>query len=531
MRILVGTDWRDDFLDPFLGLDMVRIRVAVWKNLEKIDGLYFVRDKSFQLLWNYCKEIGLRQALIKVISRLRERLRNDKYVSCGLGFVLQSHPETCLSVGQAVVFIAPNHAQCLERVVLVRHLVAPCCAGQWPPVSVDTLAYFPLGCDTASHPWWGPLRGWSEHAGQPLVAELCETVLEKAKQVLAKSWPPPVSFNISQPTVMEEGRKRRPGKQKRYRKTAVLFGYGNYAKTIILPNIRHSLEIHSLHEIDPTQIPPERGRDRLSVDTSPWPRNDEKYDVYFIAGYHHTHAPLAVHALGNDACAVVEKPLATTWEQLQGLLRAMEQSSGRLFTCFHKRYSLFNAIAYRDLGVPLGEAISYHCIVYEEPLPALHWYRWPSSCSRLVSNGCHWLDHFLFLNNFCDFTTYDVFESLDGTLNVIVQLENGAFFSMILTDVGSRRIGVQDYVELRVNDVTVKIVNGGTYCAENSRSVLRRKRLNKLSSYASMYRQIALQIATGQQGDSQRSVEVSTSLVLSLEDKLMGARKSMETGG
>src|SRR5262249_57472786 len=75
---------------------------------------------------------------------------------------------------------------------------------------------------------------------------------------------------------------------------------------------------------------------------------------------------------------------------------AMGGYKGKVFCCFHKRYSAFNALARKDLQMQLGEPISYHCIVYEVPLPPMHWYRWPSSRSRLITNGCHWIDHFHF---------------------------------------------------------------------------------------------------------------------------------------
>ncbi len=59
-----------------------------------------------------------------------------------------------------------------------------------------------------------------------------------------------------------------------------------------------------------------------------------------------------------------------------------------------------NAIAREDLAAAPGQPMSCHCVVYEVPLPRRHWYRWPVSSDRLVSNGCHWVDHFLFLNGF-----------------------------------------------------------------------------------------------------------------------------------
>src|SRR5690606_15551503 len=95
------------------------------------------------------------------------------------------------------------------------------------------------------------------------------------------------------------------------------------------------------------------------------------------------------------------------------------------------------------------EPVSCHCIVYEEPLPPRHWYRWPASRGRLVSNGCHWIDHFLFLNNFAPVADRDVFVFADGTVNCSLVLANGASFSMLLTGRGAGRAGMQNYIEIR----------------------------------------------------------------------------------
>src|SRR6185312_16456167 len=132
-----------------------------------------------------------------------------------------------------------------------------------------------------------------------------------------------------------------------------------------------------IHEIDPLQIPI-REKEGVTWDTASDLRPAEKYDAYFIAGFHHSHAPLAIQALRSGACAVVEKPLAVDNAQLSDLLDAMTLSNGALYCGFHKRYQMLNQHAYHDLGLRPGEPVSYHCIVYEVPLPLRHWYRWPN---------------------------------------------------------------------------------------------------------------------------------------------------------
>jgi predicted dehydrogenase len=151
----------------------------------------------------------------------------------------------------------------------------------------------------------------------------------------------------------------------------------------------------------------------------------------------------------------------------------------------------------------------------------MHWYRWPNSKSRLISNGCHWIDHFLFLNDYSEVVSMKVGVAPDGTINCSATLENGAYFTMVLTDVGSQRIGLQDYVELRAGAVTVKVVNNSQYFSEDRIRVLRRTKVNKTLPYKLMYRSIAAKIADDEAGDSLTSVRVSSGLILGLERLLI----------
>jgi predicted dehydrogenase len=296
-----------------------------------------------------------------------------------------------------------------------------------------------------------------------------------------------------------------------------LFGYGNYVKTVILPNLPKDLVVNRIHEIDPLQIP--RKRDPAVLwSTSAELASDDQGKVVFIAGYHHSHGPLAAEALTRGKDCVVEKPLVTSREQLQPLEQALASSTGRYFACFQKRYSRFNAWARSDLGVQAGDPINYHAIVYEVPLPDKHWYRWPNSRSRLVSNGCHWVDHFLFLNDWSAPEAWNVQAGSDGTLSAFVSLRNGACMTMTLTDVGSERIGVQDHIQLRAGRVTVRLSNDSEYMAESSSRILRRTRINKMATYRDMYSAIGQKIVAGSPGDSRESILVSSLLVLDLEE-------------
>ena len=282
-------------------------------------------------------------------------------------------------------------------------------------------------------------------------------------------------------------------KSKSRAKNAVLFGYGNYAKINNIPYSKPHVHIRTVHEIDPTQIFWEK--DAQKWDTSPMPHPDEKHEVYFIASYNHTHVPIAIHALNQGAHVIMEKPIATDYQQLDDLINATKNSKGEIFIGFQKRYSIFNDYARKDLGVKPGDPISYHCIVFEIIQPEFFWYNWPNSKSRLFSNGCHLVDHFLYLNDFSEPTSINLALAKDDTINVWIELQNGAFFTMTFTEKGSSRVGPQDHIELKTPGRNVRITDAIRYFSENEHKIIRKKRVFKTEAYKKMYKTISKKIA------------------------------------
>lgn len=497
------------------------IAVKVLCNLLKLSDIYFIRPLNVWLLFNYLKTVGCKAVFQKTISRRSEKLRNIKFISFGIGFICPRGNEQILN-NKPVVFLAPFHPRFLDRLVLPPELFKSTSLQFLDRFRDETIYYFEKGDIASSIKIPEDLKAWSPFSGLPLPHSDCRRVLEDCERLIdaldvkdATDCMQEKNFKTSQER--KSSKKRKPVRKK---KSAVLFGYGNYAKTTILPIIKQKLDLQTIHEVDPLQIPLKK-ISAYNWKTNPFPNHEENFDAYFVAGFHHTHAPVALYALKQGSYAVVEKPLVTTWEQLAELKKVVKRMPNKLFACFQKRYSPMNELAMEDLEVDSSaDPFSYHCIVYEVPLPKMHWYRWPNSKSRLVSNGCHWLDHFLYLNQYVAIHQYDVFVSNDGTINCSVELDNGSYFTMVLTDKGSPRVGVQDYIELRRNDVTVKMVNSSRYQSENSIKCLRKRKVNKRKSYQLMYEKIVSKINEDQAGDSTRSIVVGSELILKLDDKL-----------
>lgn len=530
MRVLYGNEWKENFLPYDCPSDSTSVTVTAWVTLDKISNMYFVPKKNLRVIFNYLIEVGLKEVIKKVISRTKEKYRNDKYVSLGFGWTGDNEPElVCFlatSHPKAVDSIVVHNSLCVPVTKLIEHLSSTSAVEflttlskktSTPTVSRD----FYLGEHNPSKDVQGydALKGWMPYSGvQPdsiissegllgLYSAFCNEIDWRSLQTFQFSAEPSDEFTQSTSSI-SSGKKP----------TAILYGYGQYAKTNIIPNIEDSLSLVKIHEIDPTQIPESKAGYTWS--TAPSPDSDTVYDAHFIAGYHHTHADIAIHALNQGKAAVVEKPVVVDQAQLCKLLAAMQTSAGSVYACFHKRYSRLNEFVWPDLGIEKGEPVNYHCIVYEVALPELHWYNWPNSHTRVVSNACHWIDHFLFLNNYPEVTKVDGFEAPDGTVNCTLVCENGAVFTMVLTDIGTPRIGVQEYIELRNGQKTVSITNSTHYVAEDEARIVRKTKVNKLAGHRRMYLGIGKDIGKGKLSDSIDQVRLTHSVMIQLENLL-----------
>ncbi|HLB41639.1 MAG TPA: Gfo/Idh/MocA family oxidoreductase [Gammaproteobacteria bacterium] len=518
MKILIKDNWKDEYLDQALLDKTMRIKPLVWFNVCKLDGLYFIPEKSWRLIFNYIKEIGIKAVFQKIISRMNESVRNEKYMSIGIGTVLETK-SILFQKNDPVIFLALCNPRCMERVVVSEDIVG-LCQNQWinETLSQNEILFGNIDLNKAIPNNLIQFKGWSEYSGI-VIGDQLKKQFHIISDIIKNELKNGTIRKLNHSSGLPQENNRFSISIKRNKLKAKVFGYGQYAKTIILPSVKKLVNISCIHEIDPTQIPIKKNK-KIAYDSSPIMRDDNDYDLYFIAGYHHTHAQLAIDALKLGKAAIVEKPIVTTWDDLKALLEAIKSSNAPLFSCFHKRYLIFNQFIYNDLGIVYNDPISFHCIVFEVPLPPLHWYKWPNSGSRLLSNGCHWIDYFLFLNALSPAVHYSVRSANNGDLNIFIELANNAVFTMTLTEIGSSRTGIREHIELRAAKNTVIMTDGKQYLAENRSKILRKIKIKRLSVYQSMYRNIIQRILNKEPGDSIESVKHSSSLILSLESAL-----------
>ena len=254
MKILTGKKWKGGFLDYYRNKTEYRIEVVAFKNLEKLEDVYHTRAKSLRLLINYFPVVGLQGLITKTWSRLREDRRNEKYISCGFGKILETADTSVFKVGETVSFIAPWHPALAERIVLPKELISKVSdASQFSKISDNEILYLPVSGKNESA-WWKKVKAWSIYSGTEISSEVQQKLTQDLNiEIRNLEWSSAEVIDSKNPESISDTRGRIVH-EKMPVKRGILFGYGNYAKINIIPYSRPYVEINSVHEIDPTQI-------------------------------------------------------------------------------------------------------------------------------------------------------------------------------------------------------------------------------------------------------------------------------------
>jgi len=521
MDLLTKRGWQSGYPPYFRHDGQVRIEVRGWLCVYPIEDAFVTYHSDWRTIANYVGLVGLRETLRKARSRMAESDRNRKCLAVGWGVVREAPAESAMAAGDEALLVAPFHPYGVSEVCLHEPFVRP--AAQLPARFNDPAAVWVGKTELPGIPW-ERLAGWSPWSGSPLDREVLEQAQRKLAELAADSaWSPVLDRHPVRRPETSGADETPPAGTPSFsgRKQAVIFGMGQYTKVQWAPRIGRYMDIACWHEIDPAQVGPLH-KYTVPIRTSDHLEPDEKYDVHFIAGFHHLHATQAIDALEQGATAVVEKPLATTHQQLDDFLKVARRHPERTFLGYHRRYSPLNEYLRRDLGLGGGRAVSLSAIAYEIPLPPKHWYWWPNSRGRIVCNGCHWIDYFLWLNDFSPPAYIEAGLRANGDTFAMMDLANGASLTMTITELGASTIGMRDVQLISCGDRSARIVDERDYLAESGRRVLRRAKLSRTKMLEAMFDTIGRRVAAGEPGDSLQSLEVSARAVLDAQEQMPG---------
>jgi predicted dehydrogenase len=501
-------------LDPHRPAEHVRVAVRAWLPFAVIDGLAFVQPRSPRRVLAYARHIGPVATARKILARLSAPDHDRRVSALGAGVVLEAPEASGLASGQHVLFFTPRSLDRPERVVLPPHLITP---HDGPlPARFTTVEPLDKNAHSTIQKYTHDLLSILNQHSDPHTNAHPVHINEALRALIAPLLSRDARSEDTPSTVRERVEAAATPRADPTRPDAILFGYGHHARTALMPHLTRRFTLRGVHELDPTLL--DEAPQRWAQDTAPLPRQDERAQVFIAAGWHHTHAPIAAHALAHGSWAIIEKPAATAQAQLDLLLNALKaQPSSRLLVAYHKRYAREFGFIREDLRLSGQHTpIRYHATVHVVRLPPRHWYRWPISGSRLISNGCHYIDHFLALNDWCPVASYHALPCPADAAHVQVTLTNGAWMTLTLGEDGSDRLGTREQIEITRGARTVRIADA-SYQAEDAHRVLRTARLDRMEPYQRMIDAMAATIVADRPGDSAASVRMTHQLVLDLD--------------
>lgn len=180
-----------------------------------------------------------------------------------------------------------------------------------------------------------------------------------------------------------------------------LIGAGGFATGMHLPNIEklpNKFRVHcvvSRTGYKAKEIAQRCGATYASTDIRD-ALKDKDVDLVLIATRHDNHAELAIQSLASGKHVFVEKPLATTRQDLERV-RAFFDGSGDkplLFTGFNRRFSVYA----REIHKHVSNRINPMMIYYRMNagyMPADHWVH--EEGGRIIGEACHIIDLMSFL--------------------------------------------------------------------------------------------------------------------------------------
>ncbi len=249
------------------------------------------------------------------------------------------------------------------------------------------------------------------------------------------------------------------------RTDVIVAGAGSYLLSYVLPHFRsRRFRLHTVVDLNPlraARVAKAYGFHYAATSTNSafeaLPSSSSP--VLIIATYHSTHVAVAETAYRYcpQTRIFMEKPPVTDWSQLTTL-------EGLRSECFieigyNRRYAPFVRRAKQWIDNMSGPT-TMTCIVKELNIPATHWYYWPTQGTRLTGNLSHWIDlgiHFISAKPSVVAIQSASQSHFADEVSASVSFDDGSLLTLVASDRGNSTQGVQECIEIRRGDATVRI--------------------------------------------------------------------------
>lgn len=210
-----------------------------------------------------------------------------------------------------------------------------------------------------------------------------------------------------------------------------------------------------------------------------------KKPLVIVSTYHSDHTPMAkeIFNINPNSMIFIEKPPSLTNSEAE-LLVELINNGAWIDIGFNRRYIRFNHMI-KNMLENVNSPIHITMIVKELKLPKNHWYFWPNQGTRIFGNSVHWIDllRFFIKKEIKNVTV----KGYDGNLTITIEFSDNIIGDIILTDIGNDLMGVEEYIEIRWGNTTIKVYDYKKMEIRTGTTIKIYKNLLRDKGHSSMY--------------------------------------------
>jgi len=237
-------------------------------------------------------------------------------------------------------------------------------------------------------------------------------------------------------------------------------GFGNYAKSVLLPALQKAGETRLTKVVTSTGISAHSAAERHGfAEASTDARallDDPATDCVFVATRHDSHAALTIQALNAGKHVFVEKPLAMTHGELAEVAAAAEAAPGVLAVGFNRRFAPMVVQARAVLARSGGPLVMQYRINAGH-IPGDSWVHGSEGGGRIVGEVCHFVDT---LSALCGADPVSVEgvspDGIGDSLAAVIRFADGSVGNILYASVGDPSLP-KEYVEAFGRGVVVRL--------------------------------------------------------------------------
>jgi len=190
--------------------------------------------------------------------------------------------------------------------------------------------------------------------------------------------------------------------------------------------------------------------------------DDDDMDMVMICTRHNLHATMAIEAAKAGKAVFVEKPMALNQEELDGLVKVLEETKVSFIVGFNRRFSPA-AMRVKQLIKDRQNPIIVNYRVNAGYIPLDHWVHGEEGGSRIIGEACHMFDLFNFFTE-SEVESIDVSaispatEHVSARDNFVATLKyaDGSVCTLLYKALGASELS-KEYIEIYCDNGTMVI--------------------------------------------------------------------------